>query len=34
VLAVSNRLKALEKSRNLVAIPKGIDPLKVRASRS
>jgi Domain of unknown function (DUF4191) len=34
VLAVSNRLKALEKNKNLVAIPKGIDPLKVRASRA
>jgi Domain of unknown function (DUF4191) len=34
VLAVSNRLKALEKHKNLVAIPKGIDPLKVRASRA
>jgi Domain of unknown function (DUF4191) len=34
VLAVSNRLKALEKNKNLVAIPKGMDPLKARASRA
>jgi hypothetical protein len=34
VLAVSNRLKALESKKNLIAIPKGMDPMKARASRA